>query len=174
MSQESQRSECSQHSQNFKHFQVTVDKSHIEYGCTYNEEIHLIPCVTKIRSFIHAQPHSNKLGGHFDDEQVVECIIQIPRDPVSSVDHFRIDEECIIEQFDGTQRDQDNDDALPGAMLDSFISVDSHAAVFGENVERRFTGDTDEQFLVLDLMFVLFNDLHILEQLNNLFLVKIF
>lgn len=59
-------------------------------------------------------------------------------------------------------------------MLDCFVSVDSEAVVFWEYVERRFTGDADEQFLVLDLMLVLFNDLHILENLNDLFLVKIF
>jgi len=59
-------------------------------------------------------------------------------------------------------------------MFDGFVSVDSDAAVLGEYVERRFTGNADEQFLVLDLMFILFNDFHILEQLNDLFFVKIF
>jgi hypothetical protein len=59
-------------------------------------------------------------------------------------------------------------------VLDCFVSVDPYAAILGEYVERRFTRDADEQFLVLDLMFVLLNDLHILEQLNDLFFVKIF
>lgn len=59
MSQESEGSQSSKHSEDFEWFKILTFKRHVEDGSCDDEEIHLIPSVPQIGIIIHAHSHSN-------------------------------------------------------------------------------------------------------------------
>jgi hypothetical protein len=53
VSNKSERSKYSEHSQNLKRGQIEAIKTHIQNWWDNNEEIELVPTFSEVRSFVH-------------------------------------------------------------------------------------------------------------------------
>ena len=125
--------QCSEHSQNLNCIDLNICEGHIEYGGGDDEEIHLIPLVPEVRTFVHSQAEGNQLDTHFQDESIVEEKIRMSCNSIYWRVFFPLP--SIKGELETTEANKDEDNCLPVLMLDEFVAVDSEAITLTENEE---------------------------------------
>ena len=141
MRDDTQRTDHTQHTQDFKGWDVSVAQHHINDGGRDDEEIESVPTVAQVGAFVHSKAEGNKFQYEFNNEKVIEDEIQLVAEDYKLVILRQANKVRLECKLGRRQRNEEHDKVFKPLVLLDKVDVSAEATLSMEQVDRIISFD---------------------------------